>query len=167
MAIRNTNGMLTREQGGFTLVEIAMAVAILGLGLTTLVGIQSNYTSAFIFERQLNRAALFAEYLMGTYDIAEQAPDTGTEEGSLKSALDKAGYFQQGEDTSSFELENWRYERLVTNVGVPPFDDALRELRLTVSWGEGEKERFILYYYMKSDQGNSQANVNPSLKPPA
>ncbi len=49
---------------GFTLVEIAVAVAILGLALTTLIGLHTRMLDTYYNEKNRTKSAFLAQYVM-------------------------------------------------------------------------------------------------------
>ena len=93
------NGLMVKKRrannncSGFTLVEIVVSVVILGLGLTALIGIQSNYIESYIREENLTRAAMYGQYIMSMIEIEPDPPESGKENGRLEGYLDNLGYF--------------------------------------------------------------------------
>src|SRR5262245_13558808 len=69
--------------GGFTLVEIAVAVAILGLAMGILLALHGGYLSSAIKDKNLTQAALAAKQLMTLIEVNKSAPETGTVERNL------------------------------------------------------------------------------------
>lgn len=155
MVIVMSNGkvaeMRRSEQSGFTLIEVAIAVAILGVALVSLVTIQTHYTSAALHERNLLRAVLFAQYHLAIVDADGDYPDPGTEDKPLIDILDEDGYF--GDDTAleaaKSSLQGWQFRQVVSKVGVPPFTDAMRRLDITITWDDGRD--YEITYFLKGD----------------
>ena len=139
-----------RSARGFTLLEIAVAVTLIGFFLTTLLSLQTQYLEMHYQEDHRTRAAMYAEYLMTTIDAKSSSPPIGSEEGDLVDELRDAGYFQESDiKNPERELKGWRYKREVVQVPVPPLEDALRRIDLSVSWGESAAESFSVVYFRK------------------
>ena len=152
---------------GFTLIEVAIAVAILGVALVTLIGLQTRMLDSFDLERKRERAAMYAAYLMGVVETQKEAPAVGGDEGDLEDYLRKAGYFdgepreERKEERDS--LEGWRYVLTVTEFLLPfaeeieaagaeegneKKDEPLRQVQLTIQWGVSAGESYSLLYIM-------------------
>ncbi|MCB0358732.1 MAG: prepilin-type N-terminal cleavage/methylation domain-containing protein, partial [Bdellovibrionales bacterium] len=67
---------------GFTLIEIAVAIAILGVALTTLVGLHSSYLNTYLREQQRVRAALFGKQLLTALELSNEEIQLGHSEES-------------------------------------------------------------------------------------
>ena len=139
-----------RNPSGFTLVEIAVAVALLGIALTSLIGLHSSYLGNFIRERNRTEAALHAKRLMTALEIASEAPEVGSSEDDLYDKLKEAGI----EDTDYLSelrerLKGWTVKVEVTSIDVDPFEDAFRRVDITISWGDKITEQFDLVYFMR------------------
>ncbi len=144
------------REDGFTLLEIAIAVAILGVALVTLVGLQTRLIDSYVQEKNREQAALYAQYLMSITQVQVEAPEVGTEEKDLESILREAGYFDN-DRRRDFELmlDGWSYLRSVSSIsaptveGLPPLEDILRRIDLEIRWGEAEDESYRLVYFMQ------------------
>ena len=140
-----------KKNSGFTLVEIALAVAILGLGLTTLVSLQTAVINNYLREIKLIKASLYGQYLMTLIEVAPEAPETGTKETALEDELKEAGYFDADDFNEVKEdFADWKVKKEINSVPVPPFEDAMRRVDLTITWGEGERDRLKLTYFRQS-----------------
>lgn len=138
---------------GFTLVEVAVAIAILGIGLTTLMTLLTSVMDSYAHERNLFRASLYAQYLMTLIEVAQADPDLGSNESSLADELKQAGYFdndRSGEEEES--IRDWKVSKDVTSISFPPLDDPLRRVDLIVRWSESAGDSFRLVYFIKTAQ---------------
>ena len=159
----------SKTEAGFTLVEVAIAVAILGLALTTLVGLHTRMLDTYYLERNRTKASLAAQYLMTLTEVAPDPPEVGSTEGDLNELLDERGYYTDLDDTevknSKEQLFNgWRYTYEVHSIDLPLIEDALRRIDLVLIWGEGEDERYNLSYFMnvsKAPEQNGAGAANP------
>ena len=149
----------SRGEGGFTLVEIAVAVVILAVGMTTLISIQTQQLAAYLHERNLFKASLYAQYIMTALEIEEELPDEGSDSGDLESLLRELGYFEyepSGKATvkQEDEVDGWRWEQQVESRPVFEIEDALRRIVLTIHWGEKKSSKMKLVYmaYVSPEQ---------------
>lgn len=141
---------MKRSSGGFTLVEVAVAIAILGAGLATLITLQTRMTDNFLRERSLFRATLAAQYLIGYIEIEPAPPEVGANTGDLIEALQKDGYFDDMNDAQKVqeEMQGWLVEQRVTSVDYQDFSDILRRVELSVRWSDSPRDQVSLVLFM-------------------
>ena len=138
------------NEAGFTFIELLAAVVLLVIFLTVIIGTQTNFTDAFLNEESRSRAAMYAQYIMTFAEIEAEAPEPGSSSSTLAAKLSELGYFQLEEGSALEEkLRDWDYKEEITSVAIPPNDDALRRIDLTVSWGDSTMEELTLVYFMK------------------
>ena len=136
---------------GFTLIEVAVSVAILGLALTTLVGLNTRMLDTYYNERNRLLAAFYAQYLMTIMESEEELPDLGVNSEPLGDVLDEAGYYDEDELKKKDDpTSNWTYKTDVQTAGIPELDDALRRVDIQISWGPAEAQTFKLVYFMST-----------------
>jgi prepilin-type N-terminal cleavage/methylation domain-containing protein len=142
---------LGQTPGGFTLIEVAIAVAILGAALATLIGYQTRLMDTYAHERNLFRATLAAQYLMTFIEVEQDPPDPGDTESSLEDALQEKGYFD-GLETDQFAdtYKDWKLTQRVTSVNYAEFEDILRRVELNISWDSGQQDNFSLVLFMNT-----------------
>lgn len=142
-----------RQQAGFTLIEIALAVAILGVGLTTLVSLQTRYLDSYVTEHNRTKATLYARYLMTIHEVSTLYPEPGIKEDNLSAKLKEAGYFDESEHSQKLEedLKLWKYKEEVSIIPVMNKIDALRRIDLQIRWGETAREEYNLVYFRHTD----------------
>lgn len=142
-----------RSAAGFTLVEVAVAVAILGLGLATLVSFQTRLLDTYVQEKSLLKATLAAQYMMSFVEIEKEPPEPGEQETDLLGALREKGYFDDVPESGTAletEFRNWKLVTKVTSVDYAEFLDILRRVELSVIWGEGSTERVSLILFLNT-----------------
>lgn len=147
-----------REKGasGFTMIELVVAVVLLGLALTTLISMQSNFAKSYFQEENRTKAALFAQYIMALIEVNEVPADGFSEDGSLEGKLEEVGFFnEKHQREDEVNLEGWNYEINTESIPVLEIEDALRKVELIISWGESEREKFPVVYYMKNNPDQS------------
>ncbi len=140
-----------KRSSGFTLIEVALAVAIMGVALTTLIALQGSYLRSYQYERNLVRAALIGQYMLAIWEADANLPQPGESNRPLLPVLQKLGYFEENELMSAqrADLEGWMLRRRITKIGIPPVDDALRKIEVEVVWGPGQNELFQIVYFVK------------------
>ncbi len=119
-----------RDKTGFTLLEILVALAILSISLVVLLGLRNRDVDLVNATRQMTVATALASQKMVEVRM-EGFPDLG----------ESAGEF--GEKYPGF-----RWNRVVTPT---PFD-YVREVRVTVSWGQDEGEGVEVVNYVFQEQ---------------
>lgn len=162
-ATRNSTG----SADGFTLIEVSVAVALLGAALTVIVGLQSRLVDTMIQERSLFRASLYAQYILTYLDVDVYPPEAGSTKGDLEELLEKRGFFD--DDMMKFvrtDMKRWSYSQDVQSIDYAVFQDVLRRITLTIRWGPGVGDETSFVYFMPSDPFNErpqqpqQANSN-------
>lgn len=136
---------------GFTLIEVALSVAILGIGLVTLIGLQTRHMANYARERDLSRAAMLAQYILSATEADADFPEEGVRAGSLAGELKRLGYFSSDEETASTEplLRDWVLNESVSNLSIGQLDKALQRIDLTITWGDGPSQQYHVVYFMK------------------
>jgi len=134
---------------GFTLVEVAVAIAILAVAFTTLITLNTRFLSSYFNDRNITQAALLAQRVLSLMEVEGSPPDVGSKKGDFLELLEKSGDIYKKNEIEQL-VKNWTYTLEVQAIPVPPDDDAMRRIDLTVSWGESAAEEFALVYFMKS-----------------
>jgi prepilin-type N-terminal cleavage/methylation domain-containing protein len=143
------------SEAGFTLVEIAVAVAILGVALVSLIGLHTRMMNTYINEENRFQAALVLQYIASMIEVEAEAPEAGTFSVELESKLQEYGFFDTDspEEKKQFRFEGWRFEQNVESLGLPfqreeLSEDAIRRISLRLTWGPSEDEQFSLVYFV-------------------
>lgn len=142
---------------GFTLIEVAIAVAILGIGLTTLLSLQSRYIKNYQHEENLTQAALYAQYLMTMIEVNDTVPEPGTSDKPLAEALGGSGYFDKDDLTAKESLKDWRAIQEVNSIDIDPVKDALRQISVSVSWDDQPGNRFTAVLFVRPGVSSKSA----------
>ncbi len=142
------------SEKGFTLVEIAIAVAILGLAFSTLIGLHTKMIDTYSLERNRNIASLIGQYMLAIIEVAPQPPDVGTDSGILRNKLQDYGYFEGGKDYFKDELQEWEYISEVTSYDLAFLEDVYRRIELNISWGEQVDQSYKIVYFVFTNSYN-------------
>ena len=135
----NISRIQKHETSGFTLLEVMVAMAIIAIALTAVLGSQSQGVSLASEAKFNTTAPLLAQSKIAEIEVAEQGVLTGD---SGDFGEDFPGYIWEFsvEDTVFEEPEN--------------VSDLLKRIDLKVSWGEEQQYQYhlILYrFFPKSD----------------
>ncbi len=114
------------ERSGFTLLEVLVALAILSIALVVLLGLRNQDVNLVDATRHLTVATALARMKMVETDL-EGFPGLGEADGEF------------GEGYSDFH-----WHRVVSST---PFD-YVREVRVSVMWGQNDRERVELVNYV-------------------
>jgi len=115
---------VTRRRAGFTLLEVLVAVAVLGLGLVSLLGLHVRNLALLERDQRITDATLLARALMTEVEV-EPFPDLGVESGDF-------------EDRYPGRFPDYRWEREIIP-GPLPLPD-VREVHVRVFRGDGLTE---------------------------
>jgi prepilin-type N-terminal cleavage/methylation domain-containing protein len=115
---------ITKNDHGFTLLEILAAVAILGISLVTIIGLQVKTIRLQQVSNRTTIATLLAQEM-----ITEKLTE-------LETYTSPPFYFEEGEfEDEEYESYGWEY-----TISTLPFADDLYMLDLIVYWNPEEKE---------------------------
>jgi general secretion pathway protein I len=124
---------LRRHARGFTLLEVMVAIAILGIALLGLLGLQHQSMQSVIRAQQSTRASMLAQAVMTEAEL-ERYPDLGITSGDFEKAFPG-------------EFRDFRWERDVVKSGVFP---DVREVRILIRYGPKLKQNFALVEFLHS-----------------
>lgn len=143
------------DSAGFTLVEIAVAVAILGVALVSLIGLQTRMMDTYVNEKNRFQAALALQYVASILETQAQPPEIGSKSEEFEKTLEELGFFDvdSSDEKKLFRFEGWQYDENVEGIGLPTdreelAEDAIRKISMRVSWGVSEDEQYILVYFV-------------------
>ncbi|MBF6567333.1 MAG: prepilin-type N-terminal cleavage/methylation domain-containing protein [Candidatus Binataceae bacterium] len=116
---------------GFTLLEVMIAVAILGIAMMALLALDHQDLVGVIRSRELTQAAMLAQMTMTQAELLRY-PDDGNTHGNFNQKL--PGQFT-----------NFRWQQQVSESGIFP---DLRKITVTVFFGPGFSRRYTLTEYV-------------------
>ena len=116
---------------GFTLLEVMVALAVLGIALLALLTLHHQSLQSVIHSRDVARAGALAQAIMANAEI-EQFPALGTKRGNFEQMFPR-------------EYSNYRWERDVAASGVFP---DVRKVRVIVFYGPKQGNRFSITEFM-------------------
>lgn len=148
----------------FTLVEIAVAIAILGVGLATLMGTSVRLMDATYQEINRANASLYASYLLevtlaredqasrgfnrsaGMSSSEQGQIGQGNSSGSLSQELSQLGYFDgfSVNEMNTTDISNWTFELIRMPLDIPLIPIPPQHIILTIRWGSEAHESYTL-----------------------
>jgi len=124
---------LPYRAGGFTLLEVMVAIAILGIALLGLLGLQHQSMQSVIRAQQSTRASMLAQAVMTEAEL-ERWPDLGVKSGDFESSFPG-------------EFQDYRWQRAVAKSGTFP---DVREVKVLIRYGPALKQNFVLVEFLHS-----------------
>jgi general secretion pathway protein I len=122
------------RNNGFTLLEVMIALAIIGIALVTLIGLQTQTIQLAERQQRVTQATLLAQGKMTEIEIGSQL---------LSGSGGREGQFD-----APFELYRWTIEAAATPL------PAIEMVTVTVAWGdENQNEQVDLTSFMSSQSG--------------
>jgi general secretion pathway protein I len=130
----------SRERG-FTLLEVMIAIAILGIALLGLLGLHHQSLQSVIRAQDITRSAMLAQAVMTEAEL-ERFPDIGATRGDFQASF-------------PVQYRDFRWERVVESSGTFP---DIREVKVVVFYGPAMNHTFMLTEFLH--------NPNPHDLPP-
>jgi len=112
---------------GFTLLEVMIALAVLGIAMLALLALDHQDLQSVIRARELTQAAMLAQNLMTQAEL-DRFPEAGQSSGTFDKQFPG-------------QYANFRWERTVADSGLFP---DLRKVTIVVHYGPGFGRRFEL-----------------------
>jgi prepilin-type N-terminal cleavage/methylation domain-containing protein len=157
-----------RSESGFTLIEIVIAIMILAVSLTVLIGLQSASIERAVRDRATQQAMLLARSILAGIEAARDPIPLGTIEGP---ALQLVQRFKAAPDGADFppELDRFDASLQVEPVAIPlvkdgvptVVPDAMKRILLTIIWGPDPTEQFPVLYFIPNDEAVQNAQQTP------
>ena len=124
---------LRESARAFTLLEVMVAIAILGIALMGLLGLQHQSIQSIIHAQQSTRASMLAQAVMTEAEL-ERYPDLGRSNGDFESSFPG-------------EFPDFRWEREVAESGTFP---DVRVVKVLIRYGPTLSQNFALIEYLHS-----------------
>jgi type II secretion system protein I len=131
-----------RHARAFTLLEVMVAIAILGIALLGLLGLHHQSMQSVIRAQQATRASMLAQAVMTEAEL-ERFPELGRTRGNFESSFPG-------------EFPDFRWERVVEASGI--FID-VRKVKVLIRYGPGLHQNFALVEFLHSPIPPDQNNL--------
>jgi type II secretion system protein I len=123
--------LLKTDAAAFTLIEVMIAIAFIGIALIALLGLHHTDMQSVIRGQDLTRAAMLAQALMSQAEL-ERFPEPGQKRGDFSQSY--PGVFP-----------NFRWQRVVDQSTLFP---TVERVRVSVTYGPGGRRHFDLTEFM-------------------
>jgi general secretion pathway protein I len=135
--------LLHQRARGFTLLEVMVAIAILGIALMGLLGLQHQSMQSVIRAQQSTRASMLAQAVMTEAEL-ERYPDLGRTSGDFESSFPG-------------EFQDFRWQRQVAESGTFP---DVRKVEVVIRYGPKLEQSFALVEFL-----HSPVPIDPNAPP--
>ncbi|MGC1677279.1 MAG: prepilin-type N-terminal cleavage/methylation domain-containing protein [Candidatus Binataceae bacterium] len=126
-----TRDQKRRMRAGFTLLEVMLAMAVLGIALLALLALHHQSLQSVIHGQDISRAAQLAQAVMSAAEM-ERFPNVGTTKGNFESLFPK-------------EYPNFSWQQIVTLSGF--FPDVCK-VQVIVFYGPNHSKSFELTEFL-------------------
>ena len=116
---------------GFTLLEVMIAVGVLGIALISLLALHNSNLQSVIRGQELSTASVLAQGLMSDAEL-ERIPMPGRSQGDFEKLFPR-------------QYRNFRWERVVELSGMFP---DIRKVQVTVFYGPRFRQRFSVVEFL-------------------
>lgn len=131
--MRTNTARRGRQAGGFTLLEVLVAMAILGVAMLGLLSLHHQSLQSVIRSQETTQASLLAQAVITQAEL-DRYPDVGSTRGDFEK-------FFPG------QYQNFRWEQVVTESGVFP---DVRKVKVVVFYGPRMGRAFTLVEFLHS-----------------
>jgi general secretion pathway protein I len=143
---------ITQAQGGFTLIEVLIAVGVLGIALMALLSLHHQDLQSVIRAQEISRAAMLAETLMTQAEL-QRYPPLGATKGDFSEIYPN-------------QYPHYRWSRIVTPSAVFP---DLRKVEIRIYYGPNFDRSFNVVEFLHNPMPQintlqNQAPQNPALQ---
>ena len=158
--------LIKKQEKGFTLIEVAVAIALLGLGLVTLTALTTRLMNDTQEEVNRSRASLLAQYIL-EINLSNRfnggaGSGNNSQNGELYSKLQELEYFNGLPDSESFNyLKGWEYNLTIEPLSLPLTEAAFEKYIMTISWGKSYGQEFTIETIKKAKDTGQSAEPNP------
>jgi type II secretory pathway pseudopilin PulG len=146
---------LRKTEGGFTFIELILALALLAASMTVFIGLQAAAVQRTIRDRNVQQAMLAARRIMAAIDTNPTILEQGNIAPSpLPNLFSQLGFRVSGDATEQEVLSYLQGELIIENWALPVpniEENPLRKLTLRIAWSPDPVDRFELVYYIPID----------------
>jgi prepilin-type N-terminal cleavage/methylation domain-containing protein len=146
------------RESGFTFVEVIIAVMLLAIATTTLVGLESSAVQRTLQDRNTQQGMLAARRLISLIEANPDDPMRGNHfQGKVKDVLSQLGGADISDDAAKEILEpldaNIEIEELEIPIPIPVPNAAplkMKKVALSISWGPSPNDTFSILYFFSN-----------------
>lgn len=130
-AVGHAHQSSPQREGGFTLLEVMIAVGVLGIAMLALLSLHDSNLQSVMRGQELSTASVLAQGMMSSCEL-ERVPMIGRTTGDFTKLFPGA-------------YRNFRWERLVEASGMFP---DIRKVQVTIFYGPGFRHRLSLVEFL-------------------
>ena len=160
-----------KRQSGFTLIEVAIAIAILGVALMTLTALTTRLMNDTRDEVNRIQASFLGQYILGVKlaDRFSSQNNSGNSDagnanasGNLYQKLQDLDFFTGLDSAESFSyLKSWTYNLKVEPLSLPLTQNQFEKYSIELIWGKGGEANFKMETIKKAkDLGQNIQDPN-------
>ena len=127
----NRASIVPSSRGGFTLLEVMVAIAILGMGLLALLSLHHQSMQSVIAAQQETHAAMLAQVVMSDAEL-QRYPDDGTTHGDFHELYPN-------------KYPDYSWQRIVSESGIFP---DVRKVRVIIYYGTNSSRTFAISEFL-------------------
>lgn len=139
---------------GFTLIEVIVALMILGGSLIVLLGLQTSIIDRTIRDEKMQQALLLARRLFTDLETSKVPPENMQTEGTFGEVYDQVAYPGANAPEIAPEInQEFRANLTISSWGIPGVaDDVMRKIELTIYWGRSNLDSITTTYFSPAKQ---------------
>lgn len=146
---------VVKQERGFTFVEVIIAVMLLAVATSVLIGLESSAVQRLIRDRNTQQAMLAARRIMSMIEIQQDNLTLANQiQGPVATVLS-----QIGAPTITDEAERLALEPLNASVTIEPWtppgnnieENAMNRITLSIAWGPTPDEAFMIVYFIPGE----------------
>lgn len=148
--------MIQKNNRGFTLLEIAMAITFLTFALVVLIGLQSAATKKALRDRNMQEAMLMARSVLSAVELDTDEVDVQDTEMVAEDLVKRLLPTKENLDNSEENKSRREFmAHLKVEEVVIPIDEqtgaiiTMKKLFLRISWGDGPDDHLDTYFFIK------------------
>jgi prepilin-type N-terminal cleavage/methylation domain-containing protein len=142
------------NSAGFTLIEVVVALMILGGSLIVLLGLQTSIIDRTIRDEKMQMALLLSRRLFTDLETARTPPENMQADGPFFEVLERVSLL--GADAPEIPAEinqEFKASINISNWGIPGIDeDVMRKVELTIYWGSSRLDSVTTTYFSPAKQ---------------
>lgn len=149
---RREEALTRRSSGGFTLIEISIAILILAGSLAVILGLQASSVRRAAHDKLEMRAILASRRIMAEIETASDPIEVGIVKGTALDVLRSVSALQKGVRDEDGSLQGLNAELDVAYRDLPGVGEkVMKEIKLKVSWGQADSDAYSLTYFIAND----------------
>lgn len=155
---QNVNTLNRRD--GFTLIEVAIALLVMAMSMTTILGLQSSAMRRAIHDRGMQQAMLVTRELFAEMEGSDVPLPVGDQNMTVPELVDVVAG-SGSKDLSLQELKeaskNMEAHIIVDYFGAKPLDDkAMKRIDIEVAWSPAPEDRLRVVHFVPNDENGAQ-----------